>query len=381
MTKFRHLLTLAALGTCAFALPFQGNRKAVQIWTAGFGPTSDVRIRNPRFVWQVWADGSAKITDGTMVINGKKVDAKYDSTKRELAFEPPSDLAVGTYEVHAKVKVDNWANFDKNWTVTIRSDAVETTANLTSNSRQAIDEFNRIRVAHGFAPCRFDAALNLAATAHTKYLALNQEGGHAEEPSKPGFTGAEPKDRVNLFGHVGSSWEVVSMGGTSPADGIRGLWDAPYHRIHMMRPGPGIVGASFSDRYFTMDGDTSIEDGDYVSPPSNGQNVPPSWHNQEVPDPMRNYPEAETTLGYPIVMNVYGDGIEDVELISSSLKEAYGDDVPRFELTPHNDEHLQTSVILIPKEPLKAHTTYSVNLKLRDNKGNTHSKAWKFTTL
>lgn len=380
MTNFRNFICLLALATSSFGFPAQGNQHAVQIWTAGFGPTKDVRVKNPRFVWQVWADGDAKITSGIMVINGKKVNASYDAKKKELFFEASEPLAPGTYEVLAKVKVDNWANFDKKWTVTIRSDAVQNDAATSTDARQAIEEFNRIRQDHGFEPYRFDANLYAASEAHTKYMAINKEGGHSEDPGKPGFTGSEPSDRVNLFGHVGSSFEVVSMGSRSPAEGIQGLWDAPYHRIHMMQPGAGIAGASFKDIYFTMDGEGTATNGEFVSPPDGGRNVSPAWRNQEIPDPTRNFDDAPTTLGYPIVMNVYGDGLDRISILDSKFSTATGSDVSRYELSSNNDEHLSNSVILIPKKPLASNTTYVVSLKVRDNKGGIHNKTWKFTT-
>ena len=95
----------------------------IQIWSAGFGPSKNIKVKNPRFVWQVWADGSAKITAASFTINGKEVDAKYDNRKKELFFDSNEPMAPGTYSVVAKVKVDDWAKFDKKWTVTIRPDA------------------------------------------------------------------------------------------------------------------------------------------------------------------------------------------------------------------------------------------------------------------
>ena len=375
--KLFYSIFIAIIGT-ATACP-QGNAHAVQIWTAGYGPTNDVRVLNPRFVWQVWADGDSKITGATMVINGKKVEASYDAKKKELYFESPEPLKAGTYEVMAKIKVDNWANFDKKWTVTIRPDALPV-AEMSPETRRALAEFNRIRSEHGLPAFRFDSSLNSAASSHTKYLAINREGGHAEEPGKPGFTGAQPADRVGLFGHVGSSWEVVSMGGKTPEEGVQGLWDAPYHRIRMMQPGPGILGASFQDIFFTIDGDGADVDGVFVSPGDGCRDISPTWHNQEIPDPTRFFPEAPTTIGYPVVMNVYGAEINHLTILESKFETITGEDVPRYELSAENDEHLQTSIILLPKKPLGANTTYMVSLKVRDNKGNVHNKTWKFRT-
>lgn len=380
MTKFRYISLIAALAICSLTSALPQNQKGAKIWSAGFGPSRDVKIRNPKFVWQVWPEGESKITSAIFIINGKVFDATYDVKKKEMSCDLLDSLPAGTYDVLAKIKVDNWASFDKKWSVTIRPDAIQNGSDASSDSKLAVNEYNVIRAQHGFAPCKLDSFLNLAATAHTNYLSLNREGGHAEEPGKPGFTGSEPKDRMNLFGHVGSSWEVVSMGGRDPIEGIRGLWDAPYHRINMMMPGPGIVGASFKDDFFTMDGEGSTIDGIFVSPPNGGKGISPSWRNQEIPDPTRDFPDAETVLGYPVVLNVYGDGITALSILDSKFTSDEGNDVGRYELSSANDNHLRNSVILIPKKPLKANTSYAVTLRLKDNLGTIHQKAWTFRT-
>ena len=380
MNRFRLASIVLFLTSCCASFPAQGNQKAVQIWTSGFGPTKDVRVRTPRFVWQVWPDGDAHITGSTMLINGRKVNANYDEKKRELSYESAEPLAPGTYEVLAKVKVDNWANFEKKWSVKISSETISPNATISPDAMAAIAEYNRIRKAHGFEPCQLDNGFAMSAAAHTNYLFLNREGGHYEQEGKPGFTGTEPADRVSLFGHVGSSFEVVSMGGRSAADGVRGLWDAPYHRISMMKPGPGIVGASFKDQFFTMDGDGTSVDGTFVSPPDGGQLVPVLWHNREVPDPTRNFDDATKDLGYPIVMNVYGKDIKELKILESHVTTNAGKEIPKYELSSKNDENLHNSVILIPKKPLASGTTYSVTLKVQDNNGKIYDKAWKFTT-
>ncbi len=367
--------TLAAcsLGTVA-------HQKQIQIWSAGFGPAKDIKVKNPKFVWQVWADGDAKITAASFFINGKEVDAKYDNRKKELFFESGDTLAPGTYSVVAHVKVDDWAKFDKKWTVTIRPDAVKNVDEISADTKLVLGIFNRIRSDHGFAPVYFDAAFNSAAIAHTNYLTLNREGGHGEDPANAGYTGMAASDRASLFGHVGSSWEVVSTGAQSASDAIIGLWDAPYHRISMMKPGVTIAGAGYKDGNLTIDGDGMTIDGMFVSPPAGGVNVAQSWENNESPDPTRSFDNPEHILGYPVVANVYGEKVGAISLVSSSFTNSNGAEVDRYELSAANDNHLKNSVILIPKKPLTAGSSYSVNLKLKDAQGNFYTKAWKFTT-
>ena len=379
MTKFQSLLTIVALAACS--LGTTAHRQQIQIWSAGFGPSKDVKVKNPKFVWQVWAEGEAKITAASFIINGKEVDAKYDNRKKELFFESNEPMPPGTYSVVAKVKVDDWAKFDKKWTVTIRPDAVQQNGEeIPADAKQVLGIFNRIRSDHGFGPIRFDSSFNLAANAHTNYLCLNKEGGHNEDPANPGYCGMEASDRVSLYGHVGSSWEVVSTGAMNSSDAIIGLWDAPYHRINMMKPGMVIAGASYKDGNLTVDGDGMTPDGMFVSPPQGGTDISTSWENNESPNPTRSFADAAHVVGYPVVATVYGDKVAPISIVSSSYATSDGKEVDRYELSPENDNHLKNAVILIPKKPLAAGKLYSVSLKLKDSRGNIYTKAWKFIT-
>lgn len=371
-------MTLVALA--AFSLGTVPQQRQIQIWSGGFGPSKDIKVKNPKFVWQVWADGDAKITAASFVINGKEVDAKYDHRKKELFVESNVSMPPGTYSVVAHVKVDDWAKFDKKWTVTIRPDAVQNADDIPADAKHVLGIFNRIRFDHGFAPVRFDPSFNLAAVAHTTYLCINKEGGHNEDPANPGYTGMEAADRASLFGHVGASWEVVSTGAQSASDAIIGLWDAPYHRIPMMKPGLTIAGASYKDGNLTVDGDGMTTDGMFFSPPDGGTNISPSWENNETPNPTRSFDDVQHILGYPVVANVYGEKVGKVTLVAASFSNSNGQEVDRYELSSTNDSHLKNSVILIPKKPLAGGATYSVSLKLKDAQGNLHAKAWKFTT-
>lgn len=378
MTRIRYAFTLLGLATCSFGTVAQ--QKQIQIWSAGFGPSKDIKVKNPKFVWQVWPDGDAKITHASFVINGKEVDAKYDNRKKELFFESDTPLPPGTYNVIAHVQIDDWAKFDKKWTVTIRADAVQNVEDAPAETKQILAVFNKIRADHEFGPCRFDPSFNLAAIAHTNYLTINRENGHNEDPASPGYTGMEASDRARVFGHVGSSWEVVATGAQSAAKAITGLWDAPYHRISMMKPGITFAGASYKDGNLTMDGDGMTIDGMFVSPPSQGNDVPYDWVNNESPNPTRFFDDAKQTVGYPVVATVYGDKVGTISLVSASLTNMNGQEVERYELSPANDQHLKNSVILIPKKPLTPGKIYSVDLKLKDAQGNIYTKAWKFAT-
>ena len=142
------------MAVAACSLGATPQQKQIQIWSAGFGPSKDIKVRNPKFVWQVWADGEAKITAASFFINGKEVDAKYDNRKKELFFESDQPLAPGTYSVVAHVLVDEWAKFDKKWTVTIRPDAVDTGEGISAETKKILGVFNQIRAEHGFGNSR-----------------------------------------------------------------------------------------------------------------------------------------------------------------------------------------------------------------------------------
>lgn len=372
--KARSLVCVFALAAVSF-----GAQKSAQLWYGIFGPEDELRASNPRLTLQVWVEGGPQVKGGSFKLNGKEIPASYDASTRELWAELKEPLAPGTYNVESKTTTENRKNFFKKWSFKVASNAVELKNSIPAESKAGLDEYNKIRREHGLAPYTFDPGLNEAAVAHSNYLFLNKDGGHTEVAGKPGFLAPEPEDRVKLFGHVGVSFEAVSSDRRTAEAGLRELWDSTYHRIILMQPGPGRAGVGFKGTYFTINGVGSDTDGIFTSPPNNGKDVPLSWTNREIPSPLRKFPEANASSGYPIVVSVYGKDITRVGVDQAKLSTSQGT-VDCYVLEPINDEYLKTSVILVPKQPLKPATQYSVSVRLKDAKGGTHNKDWRFTT-
>jgi hypothetical protein len=48
--------------------------------------------------------------------------------------------------------------------------------------------------------------------------------------------------------------------------------------------------------------------------------------------------------------------------------------------TPANDDHLQNSILLIPKQALRSHSTYSVHVEARIGNQKSITRDWMSTT-
>ncbi|HLO99072.1 MAG TPA: CAP domain-containing protein [Fimbriimonas sp.] len=370
------LITAIAAAT---ALPKLVQQPTVRLLTEGFGPSGSILVARPKVAWKVWPGGSAKITAGRISINSKSVSCKYDSDRRELLAEGVSTLSPGTYNVHASVTIDGWANFEEKWQFVIGTDSVDLPT-YTRDEKSAINELNGIRAKHQLPPMTIDPYLTMSSRSHTDYLALHDVIAHEESPDKLGFTGVMPWDRGKRHGHVGGIWEVVS-GGTETAEAaIYNLWNAPYHRITLMQTGRSLVGVGWKKGHFTMNGTPSWDRGVYMAPYAGQENVPVLWANQEVPNPTRNYPDARFLLGYPIV--VAGSELPGgkMDFVSASLVDSNGNAVDTYLLHRQNDDNLTNAVIVIPKAPLKFNEMYTADVRVIVQGDVITQRKWTFTT-
>lgn len=202
--------------------------------------------------------------------------------------------------------------------------------------------------------------------------------GHFQKEGTPLFCGISHSDRLEAFGYLNDSWEVVNHGRQDPEAATRDLYDAPYHRIPFMQPGQVLAGSG-------LDGDnvaiefSKPQSGRFVAAPSANQtNIPPAWTSNERPNPIRLWPNAHTIIGYPIVLSWFGD--EDLPLtITKGELSANGEPVKVYLNTPANDDKLRQAVIILPQEPLKPLTTYKVWIEGTIGT-EAFSESWTFTT-
>src|SRR3990170_5449805 len=154
---------------------------------------------------------------------------------------------------------------------------------------------NQLRAATGAPAIAADPRLVLSAQNHATYNVLNNTSGHCETAGKPGYTGYVAQDRARAVGYTAPFVSEVASGASDALDGVRKLWDAPYHRLGLMHPQTRVVGwgsaASGSGRYQVVGNigkDFSTVPIDVVRSPASGQrDIPTSWSGHESPSPGR----------------------------------------------------------------------------------------------
>lgn len=108
---------------------------------------------------------------------------------------------------------------------------------INADERYAFDELNKIRHLNGFGYVYQQQILDMAATAHAKYLELNYsktKDAHNEDPNLPGFTGVLPRDRAKHFGYEGSKITESVDGNVHTVGSLFTLLGGPYHSLGLL---------------------------------------------------------------------------------------------------------------------------------------------------
>jgi uncharacterized protein YkwD len=109
------------------------------------------------------------------------------------------------------------------------------------NATDMLQLHNQLRFAVGVPTLTADPRVVQAAQNHANYSSANGQGGHYETAGLPYYTGYGPRDRVIAAGLTTTFVSEVATGG-APLDGVRQLWDAPYHRLGLFHPQATSVG-------------------------------------------------------------------------------------------------------------------------------------------
>ncbi|MGH2379339.1 MAG: CAP domain-containing protein [Candidatus Limnocylindria bacterium] len=201
--------------------------------------------------------------------------------------------------------------------------AAEQPAAVLPSSTDMLRVTNELRYATGAPTILEDPRLVQAAQNHAVYSVLNGTGGHYETPGNPGFTGVLAQDRARAVGYTAPFVSEVASGASDALEGVRKLWDAPYHRLGMMHPQTRVFGWGRAERSSSgvvvvgnIGKDFSTVPADVVRSPARGQTgIPSSWSGHESPSPVR--PGSSGPYGYPIMI-VYG-GYKHVDVRGVSL--------------------------------------------------------------
>jgi len=373
---------LAGILGMALATRAPVDGKRVEVLVGSYGPKIEIRYARPTLKWEVWpANPSDRFLGVEMRIDGKSVPAVYDPDQRAVLYTPDKPLSAGTHRVECHVFMPKGVRFDQAWESRIASDAASALPAPVASQVEALAAINAIRKALDLPAMVGDDRMNIAALQHSRYLAKNKDFGHKEDPAKDGYFGTNASDRLAVYGWIGGCWEDVSYGTPNATEAVKGLFDAPYHRVPFLQPGVISCGAGFADQRLTLEFGASKEEDTVVSPADGQTDIPTSWRNFERPDPLRMHRQTDGVTGYPIVLAQFGSRTQRLgTVLKARLFDSDGNEVPTWLNTPENDENLTTAAVLIPQRPLKPKVTYHYSFALKGSDGRTVSTSGIFTT-
>jgi len=353
-------------------------------------PVGNIGVSKPEIGWTVFLNGET-VQSAEMYLNGQSLKVEY-AADRATFYANPTKILSGTNNVSIKIKLKNWANvLEKTWTFTVDKQSVNSLPLPSEQQMTALNLANDYRFVLGMPLYQFNQSLNMAAKKHADYQANLNTFSHYQTPNTSGFFGQAVGDRSNYYGFFGSVAEDLSyQSNPSIQEAVDSLFDAPYHRIPFLIPSYQYFGYGVNSYYHVLNfGSFFPGNAEWVVYPTEDSiNVPLWWDNYESPNPLRMHQGAAKRVGYPIVVTVQGDGVKNVKLKSAKLWiDSTGLEVPIYVNSPEetggNDNELRNEVILIPKDPLKANTTYLVSVVLEviiAEKSVTFDQQWFFTT-
>jgi hypothetical protein len=360
-------------------------------------PQGKVGLKKPTIVFEFMSsDISPDIKSYTMKIDKVKVDAQWSLGRMVLSYTPAEDLQPGehTVDIVLELKDTDYLPLEKSWTFRVDEKAVsDPPSTPTPEQAEGIKAINDYRTVHGLKPLAFNKNLTYAAKLHAQYLETNKVGEtdasmHEENSKLPGYIGSNLFERGMYAGYNSNFSEDVSFSGSAKASitqAIDGLFDAPYHRMPFLTLDAVEIGLAKEGHYTVIEfGLTNEWDSQLVVSPAPGDlYVPVGFDGYEVPDPIRNHSGTKYPVGYPIMAQLSGRFVRDVQLIESKLTDSTGKQLDLLLNTPADDDHLRNEVMLIPVKPLAPDTVYTAYVKLsviEDNKPKIYEKKWNFRT-
>ena len=265
--------------------------------------------------------------------------------------------------------------------------AVAPTYMANSQERRAFDALASFRSALNLGPVNQNAKVDLAAKAHSDYVATNNGGAtpHDEVVGKPGFTGATVKERLVTAGYAATDAAEV-MGwtgaGADAAEVIEGLAATVYHRVIMMNQGwtdlgiaPPVVSADINATRpaFIDFGTLTMKQnvaGDYVGVyPASNQTGIALTHAPEAPNPFADIDGTNASFcaktSYPISLMTQ----QSTKLAVTSFtvtEEGQSTPIEVRLLTSDTDKTgllPQYVAFIVGKLPFKASTKYNVKFR------------------
>jgi uncharacterized protein YkwD len=352
-------------------------------------PQGEIAVSKPEIGMKLTLNG-AKLTSYSMHLDKQKVNIQYDAAQGRFVYQPTEPLSPGKHDVSISIAIEGYQPIQAAWDFTVTANAVQSFPEPDGAQLEALKAANVYRSLMGLELLRMNAPLNMAAKSHTQYMDRNDLFDHYQKEGLPGFTGISVLNRAQHYGYNAGVYEDISQqSNSSPLSAVDMLFDAPYHRIPFMDPASNDFGYGRTTLYHALNfGMKDFGGEQLVLYPTPGEkHIPHRWDGNEIPDPIRLYSGATYPVGYPIMVGVYGENVERVELVSAKLTSEDGTEVSIYRNSNNgnpSDNKLLREVILIPKSPLKLNHTYSVyvNLKAVDHEGKStpYEKTWSFTT-
>jgi uncharacterized protein YkwD len=235
-----------------------------------------------------------------------------------------------------------------------------------------------------------DPALTAAAQLHAEYATRNDEIGHTEDPTKPGYTdaGATSAAKSNV---AGTSAANAAFGWA-----IDGWMQAPFHAVGVLDPRLGATGfgiahdaagnvrtAAALDVLSTWTADPSAV-GFPILFPGDGAAVPlDRYEGNERPDPLASCPGYTAPTGLPLVVQLAAFGTvtasglaRDGQAVEHCVFDGttYANADPASQSAARAVLAARNAIVIVPRETLRQGSTYDVSLTAGGE-----TIAWRFT--
>ena len=263
--------------------------------------------------------------------------------------------------------------------------AAQLPSGLDPLQRRVLKRINYHREKAMLVPVMASEKVARAARSHARYLDLHAPEGiltlsqaHRENPSKKGFTGRGPGDRIARQGFYGGSTEVVTAV-TEAEEAVDHLVNTVYHRGGILRPEARYAGVGVGSRTvidLAWGASAKAENDCFFYPGNWQQDVPPRFPGGETPNPL---PNEEYPVGVPISI---GSSPSPPKLLEAYLQSPLGRKVSYRLLHRKNapaGDMLGNYIYLIPEQGLKANTRYSAYFKVM-TEGGERERHWAFRT-
>ena len=280
-------------------------------------------------------------------------------------------------KVEARVGTREWV---RTWTFTTESPAESRRLIYT----RALDRLNHFRKVSGLQSVTLDPEISLACLAHSGYLARHferVEGVRLEDemPELAGFTEEGKKIAKRATFRLG--------GGSGARDAIDWLMISTQNRFLALNPSMKTLGMGAAQQaprgwVWTIALPLELKGADFpdaILSPGKGQEGVPLLFGRDI-TPIVPGQKADAAVGYGVTASFFPR--RSVTNAKATLSVA-GTEVACWLSSPEKQLPAtggNVQILLIPKQPLKSKTTYSVEMSA-DVDGGAWAEKWQFTTL